>query len=211
MVKLANRPSLAATEQVALYLANGTKTWLIYYFASGRSQVCQSAGGTCTPAALPFTASFADGAVTYDFAAADFELTDRVIVTAHTFNSAVRSSTIDMLLPHQYDLVPPKHVDYDKTAPLGHALAGVAHAGGKTTLSYTTSDDSGKTRERITVYAGKRKLWSTSTTLAAAVAGTRSVTWSTPRSVRAPLRFCVEVFDATGNSSVVSWAKLTLR
>src|SRR3954463_11246091 len=52
VVKPPTGPSLAASEQVALCLANGTKTWLLYSFASGRSQVCQSAGGTCPPAAL---------------------------------------------------------------------------------------------------------------------------------------------------------------
>src|SRR6185295_5537001 len=106
-----------------------------------------------TPATPPFTASFADAAVTYDFAAADVEAGDRIVVTALTFNTAVRTTSVDNVLPHQYDLVPPKHVDYDKTAPVGHAVASVVHAGGKARLSYTASDDSGKTRERIAVYA----------------------------------------------------------
>jgi hypothetical protein len=101
----------------------------------------------------------------------------------------------------------------DRTRPRVSAIASAGSAGSLVRLDYRVSDDSGRTRERVTVLRGKRTLAVLSTALGAvAPRQIYFVTWRAPRSTRGTtLRFCVRATDAAGNRSLSSCAPLRIR
>ena len=121
------------------------------------------------------------------------------------------------LLDHTFTLVPtrpgttPTTPAGDTTPPKVQALPSSGSPGTKIALRFTSSDDSGKTRQQITIYRGDTQVAQGKTDLSATVPGkVYSVDWDAPASITGPLRFCVQAWDAAGNASAISCASITL-
>ncbi len=98
----------------------------------------------------------------------------------------------------------------DRRRPTARALPGAARRGALVRLRYTTADDSGATREELRV-RGRTVITLIRRPLAATAAReVHAVAWRVPRRVSAPLRFCVRAWDAAGNASAESCARLRL-
>jgi hypothetical protein len=105
-----------------------------------------------------------------------------------------------------------KTVQPDTTAPRVSAVASSGRVGTLVHLRYRASDDSGRTREHVTVLRGRRTVVELSTRLASVTPGrTYFVPWRAPRSARGTLRFCIRATDAAGNTSPSSCAPLRVR
>ena len=107
---------------------------------------------------------------------------------------------------------PPPPPPRDTTRPKARALASSARRGKIASLLYQASDDSGETREQVTVYSRSRLV----RRIAAGIRVTRAgrvytVGWYAPTNVATPLKFCVVAFDRSGNASVKSCAPIALR
>jgi hypothetical protein len=100
----------------------------------------------------------------------------------------------------------------DSNPPQIKALPSSGARGGTARLRYTVFDESGRTKEELTVFRGSRALAVKRTRLGARN-GTRLYvqTWRVPSSVSGPLKFCVRAWDAAGNRSARSCARLTIR
>ena len=99
----------------------------------------------------------------------------------------------------------------DTTPPRAHALASSGHAGKLTHLRFTASDNSGATREKVTVYSHATVTTRISTALSASKAGTvYSVTWRIPAKPKLPLKFCLVALDAAKNQSAQNCARITV-
>ena len=96
----------------------------------------------------------------------------------------------------------------DRILPKARAFAARGRYGRRVRLRYSVSDNSGQTRERVDVYRGGRRVKRTTTGFSKA--GTYFVSWRAPGSGRG-FRFCVRAFDARGNASRVSCARIRLR
>lgn len=100
----------------------------------------------------------------------------------------------------------------DTTGPKATALPSAGRAGKVARLTYRVSDDRGKTREVLTVRRGAKTLATVRATLHPAVAGkAHSASWNVPATLKGVLRFCVRAFDAAGNASPQSCARLVIR
>lgn len=100
----------------------------------------------------------------------------------------------------------------DTTAPTATALPSAGRAGQAVRLTYRVSDDRGNTREVLTVRRGAKTLATVRAKLHPAVAGqARSASWKVPATLKGVLRFCVRAFDAAGNASPQSCARLVIR
>ena len=97
------------------------------------------------------------------------------------------------------------------TPPHVHALASSGKAGKLVHLRFTVSDNSGATREKVTVYSRSIVTKRIATALAAKKAGTvYSVAWRVPAKPKRPLKFCVVALDAAKNTSAQSCARITV-
>ncbi|MBA2642501.1 MAG: hypothetical protein H0U82_06195, partial [Actinobacteria bacterium] len=100
----------------------------------------------------------------------------------------------------------------DRAAPRAKAIPSSGVHGNVAKLRYTVFDESGRTREEVTIYRGRRALAKMRTTL-----GTRNVTkiyvqtWRVPKNIVGMLKFCVRAWDGAGNRSARSCARLTIR
>jgi hypothetical protein len=126
---------------------------------------------------------------------------------------AVGPETWDLggeLSPWIYQILvsPPR----DQTPPRVKGLASMGVHGGTAKLRYTVFDESGKTREEIKIRRGGRVLATKRVRL-----GPRSLTriyaatWRVPPDLLGTLKFCVRAWDAAGNRSAPSCARLTIR
>jgi hypothetical protein len=97
----------------------------------------------------------------------------------------------------------------DATSPTARARAAIAAAGAIVRLGFTTADNSGETRERVTIFRpnGKR-LKQLATPLGPD--GSGSVSLRTPKQAGV-YRWCVVAEDAKGNESEESCARLRVR
>jgi hypothetical protein len=99
----------------------------------------------------------------------------------------------------------------DLTPPHVHALASSGKAGKLVRLRFTASDDSGATRENVTVYSHSVVAKRISTALSSSKAGAvYFVTWRIPAKPKPPLKFCVVALDAAKNSSAQSCARIAV-
>ncbi len=100
----------------------------------------------------------------------------------------------------------------DTRAPQIKALPSSGARAGTARLRYTVFEESGRAREELTVFRGSHALAVKKTRLGARNA-TRvyAQTWRVPPGVLGPLRFCVRAWDAAGNRSARSCARLTIR
>ncbi|MDQ5821317.1 MAG: hypothetical protein M3540_07755 [Actinomycetota bacterium] len=101
----------------------------------------------------------------------------------------------------------------DQAAPRVTALASTGKRGNAARLRYRVSDNSGKSREHVTVYRGGKRLATIRSPLDAAEAAALFyyVRWKVPRSLTpGKLRFCVQAWDAAGNRSKTSCASLRI-
>ena len=99
----------------------------------------------------------------------------------------------------------------DVTPPRVHALASTGKAGQLAHLRFTASDNSGATRENVTVYSRSTVTKRISTALGASQAGAVNfVTWRIPAKPKPPLRFCLVALDAAKNKSAQSCARITV-
>jgi PKD domain/Divergent InlB B-repeat domain len=93
--------------------------------------------------------------------------------------------------------------------PSATASSRSAHRGALLRLPFRASDDVQLRRANVQIFAGSRRLASTTRTI-----GTASysgyVTWRAPKR-RAALRWCVRAWDSAGQSSQVSCARLRIR
>ena len=136
--------------------------------------------------------------------------------TGTSFRFYARTESAGQGKDYTFDRVPDTglatFVLVDTTAPTATALPGAATAGKVARLTYRVSDDSGKTREVLTVRRGAKTLATVRAKLHPAVAGrARSVSWKVPATLRGMLRFCVRAFDAAGNASPQSCARFVIR
>lgn len=102
----------------------------------------------------------------------------------------------------------------DTTAPRVTALASSGKAGAKTKLLYRVSDDSGETKDSVTIYVDSKPYGSATGSWGPAKEGrTYSWSWTPPASWRgrAGLSFCVTAVDRAGNRSNRSCAPIRLR
>jgi hypothetical protein len=99
----------------------------------------------------------------------------------------------------------------DVKAPYAAALDVTGKLGGTMRLNYATFDDSGKTRESITVSAGPKLLFVRKTTMRPTRADkTYFVLWHAPATVpTAQLKFCVSSYDPSGHKSKPSCLSFT--
>jgi hypothetical protein len=132
-----------------------------------------------------------------------------------SFRLLVRSFTGDTSLadvagestPWIYTVV----IRKDTRPPVVRALPATGVRGKPVKLRYTTADDSGATREKVTIYRNGRRLVSTTTRLRATVKAAVYVVWPVPRKIVGELRFCVRAWDRAGNASKTSCARLTIK
>jgi uncharacterized repeat protein (TIGR01451 family) len=100
----------------------------------------------------------------------------------------------------------------DTRPPTVRALASSGKPGKPARLRYRVSDDSGMSREEVTIYRRGRRLKRIASSLDAADARAvvyYFVTWKVPKKIpRGVLRFCVRATDAAGNRSRPSCAPL---
>ncbi len=96
--------------------------------------------------------------------------------------------------------------------PIVRAIASSGAGGTVVRLKYTIYDAvAARTRERITVYSGSRRIARFTTALGRAERGVvYSVGWRAPARLDGIFRFCVEGFDPAGNKSAPSCARLRL-
>jgi hypothetical protein len=101
----------------------------------------------------------------------------------------------------------------DVRAPTVHALGSSGKVGGATALRYLVRDDSGRTREALTIYRGAVVARRYRTTLGPAKAGHVYAyrLGRTPATFRGTFRFCVVSTDAAGNTSKPSCEKVSIR
>lgn len=131
----------------------------------------------------------------------------------HSTVAPVGPETSDLageLAPWIYQVIitPPT----DRMPPTVKALPGIAVRGKVATLRYSVFDESGQAREEVTVQRGRRVLATRKTVLGSRGAtAIRTATWRVPKRAAGPLRFCVQAWDAAGNRSASSCARLTLR
>jgi hypothetical protein len=101
----------------------------------------------------------------------------------------------------------------DSVPPKVKALASSGKRGGKASLRFKVSDNSGRAREELRVYGPKFLLYAT---LKRPLARIRSgvvntVPWKVPKAVKpGSLEFCALAADAAGNLSTASCAKLKI-
>jgi len=98
----------------------------------------------------------------------------------------------------------------DTRAPVVQALVSTGKAGGEASLRYTVKDDSGKTHEELTLYAGAVHHYKTALgpSLAGHVYGYRLE--GVPADLTGTFRWCVRSYDAAGNASAESCSTLTI-
>jgi hypothetical protein len=137
--------------------------------------------------------------------------TFRLFITASV--DPIGVDTVDFsgdVTPWVYQVViaPPR----DQTPPRTKALPSSGVHGKVAKLRYTVFDESGRAREEVTLHRGGRMLAKVRTRL-----GVRGVTkiyaasWRVPANVVGTLRFCVRAWDAAGNRSAQSCARLAIR
>jgi hypothetical protein len=122
--------------------------------------------------------------------------------TAPGWSTALGAVTVDVT-----QVPPPPPVD--TTAPVVRALAAHGRRGGRVRLAYRVSDDSGPTRETVTVRRRGRTIYTAKTALGQGPV--RSILWRSPRRLRGPFGFCVGAVDTAGNLSRASCAPIRLR
>lgn len=99
----------------------------------------------------------------------------------------------------------------DTGKPVARALSSSGKRGTLMRLYHRAYDASGQTREKLQVYRGTRLLKTFWKPLRVTKAGvTYSTLWRAPR-VPGYLRLCVQAWDASGNASVRSCARVTIR
>jgi hypothetical protein len=100
----------------------------------------------------------------------------------------------------------------DTVAPQIKALASHGVRGGSARLRYTVFEDTGRAREELVIYRGGHKLGVRRTKLGNRSAAAVYVqSWKVPAGLSGALRFCVRAWDAAGNRSGQSCARLTIR
>jgi hypothetical protein len=100
--------------------------------------------------------------------------------------------------------------DVDRAAPIVHAFAVQAKRGSKVDLLYDVSDNSGRSREIVQVYAGQSVTATLHSPLEGAHGGVLdAVHWRVPKQrARSSYRFCVVATDPAGNKSRPSCAPI---
>jgi hypothetical protein len=115
------------------------------------------------------------------------------------------------LLPWLYEVLAPPPPP-DRTKPHVKAIRSSGARGGTVQLRYTVSDDSGRTREEVTVLKGKTTVYRHGTKLQPSDPHVGyAVSWRAPRKVFGKLRFCVRAWDPSGNRAGPSCAPVTIR
>jgi hypothetical protein len=98
---------------------------------------------------------------------------------------------------------------HDLRAPTIKALTSRGTPGKRLALRFRVSDNSGRASVAITVFVGKRPYGYVRTPLKQRSAGhTYTTIWSSRPNVKAPLRFCAEAYDPSGNESSRSCARI---
>jgi hypothetical protein len=106
---------------------------------------------------------------------------------------------------------PPPPPPRDTIRPRARALASHGRRGFTALLRYEASDNSGKTREELTVYARSKLVKRISIRTSATRAGrSYAVAWHVPTGTALPLKFCVVAFDPSGNASAKSCARIAV-
>ena len=99
----------------------------------------------------------------------------------------------------------------DRERPRVRARTSLGRLGRSVRLAYRVTEATSRTRERVRVYRGARAVRTIRTPLSVRAAGrTYVVSWRAPKTA-ARYRFCVQAFDAAGNASARSCARIRLR
>lgn len=99
----------------------------------------------------------------------------------------------------------------DSTPPRVTALPSAGRAGSPVRLRYRLTDNSHRSRERVTIRHAGKVMATIRTALSRITSGrTYFVTWRAPRTAPASLSFCVVAYDPAGNQSAPSCAQLRL-
>lgn len=99
----------------------------------------------------------------------------------------------------------------DTTRPHARALASSGRRGHTAFLRYQASDNSGRTREQLTVFSRSRLVKRITVPAKRTTAGrSHAVGWHVPTRIVTPLKFCVVAVDPSGNASAKSCARISL-
>src|SRR5581483_211902 len=99
----------------------------------------------------------------------------------------------------------------DTIRPHARALSSSGRRGFTAFLRYQASDNSGRTREQVTVYSRGRLLSRIAVPTKATGSGrSYAVAWHVPTKVAAPVKFCVVALDPSGNASAKSCAPVAV-
>ena len=100
----------------------------------------------------------------------------------------------------------------DTTRPRAQALASSGRRGFTAALRYRASDNSGRTREQVTVFSRGKPVSRIAVPMKPTRAGkSYAVAWHVPTKLATPLKFCVVAFDPSGNASPQSCAPIAVR
>lgn len=106
---------------------------------------------------------------------------------------------------------PPPPPPVDTTPPRAHALSSSGWLGLTARLRFQVSDNSGKTREQLSVYSRSTVIHRIATSLSPSKPGAiYSVGWHVPTKPVLPLKFCIVAIDAAGNASARSCARISV-
>jgi hypothetical protein len=206
-----NRAALGADDVVALSLSTNDGALLVYHYGSGRATRACKPGATasepCVDRTVPITSTHSGPTATFTIDGKALGITDRmtVIVVAVGLAAAAQDTGPYIVYPLRFGTP-------DTTKPSVTVLPASAVRGKTAKISYKAWDDSGKTREDVALYNGKKLLWRRSIDLHEGTEATiRSVAWKVPAKLRGKLRIQVQAWDEAGNGSPVAWGTLTVR
>src|SRR5207248_8414696 len=134
---------------------------------------------------------------------------ERVLARLHVSGSSGDALTVSAAGAVKAMLAAGALKSKDIKAPYAAALDASGKLGGTVRLNYATFDDSGRTREAITVSAGSKLLFVRKTTLRPTRADkTYFVLWKATAPA-GQLRFCVSSYDPSGHRSKPSCLNFT--
>jgi len=161
-----------------------------------------------------YTATYANGSVTFSFKASDFGVTSGF----NLYSVGEDRDWLDVapdIRTVNYQLVggtPAPFLQQDRRAPFDHAFKSTGTHGKTALLIYLAMDGRGETSDSIVVYKGKRVLKRINYILEDTSPLLPYVArWKVPKKTKGKLRFCVTSVDRAGNKSNTSCAQLTIK
>jgi hypothetical protein len=197
-------PTVSGMPQVSSQLSSSTGAWM------GTPAIAQGVQWqACAPGVVDCRNIAGATGSTYVPTPAEVGSVLRIVVTAT--NGAGSASAASAATP---TVVPLRVVTRDRIAPRVRALPSRGKRGRFARLRYTVFDASGRTREVVRIYGRRGRVLATKRRILATTRRGRVyfVRWKVPRKTKLQRpRFCVRAWDAAGNRSRLSCARLRIR